>query len=64
MFFDNVYGSQWPAGAIVEMFCVRYRIVVNYGTYGEVERLSDGVVFYRWFWECLDERAVLVLNPV
>ncbi|MCP4528539.1 MAG: hypothetical protein GY833_21890 [Aestuariibacter sp.] len=62
---DNryTYGSDWPAGSVIEMFGTQYRIRENNGTSGEVEYLDGTFATSNFSWWYADEKAVLVSRP-
>lgn len=61
----NAYGSDWPEGAVIEMFGERFRITENLGRYGAVVSLEpdDDSFYARFYWQYGSDRAVLISTP-
>ncbi len=62
---DNplTYGTDWPAGAVIEMFDTKYRIRENTGRSGTVEYLDGTFATSNFSWWYMDEKATLVSLP-
>lgn len=59
----NTYGSDWPVGAVIEMFDEQLRIRENSGCRGVVETLDGKFVSNRFYWQFGSDRAVLISSP-
>lgn len=56
----EVYGSDWPAGSIIEMFGEQLRILENNGDRGRVEALDGEFISNRFYWEYQGDSAILI----
>lgn len=57
------YGTDWPAGSVIEMFETQYRIIENNGRSGSVEYLNGEFATSNFSWWYMDEKAVLISRP-
>ncbi|MFK5950997.1 MAG: hypothetical protein QM500_19770 [Methylococcales bacterium] len=60
MSLTEIYGANWPVGAVIEMYGERYRIRENRGAGGHVETLDGISANTRFLWEFQGDKAKLI----
>jgi hypothetical protein len=60
MSLTQVYGSDWPPGAIIEMYGEQYRIRKNNGATGHVEHIDGISANNRFYWKFQGDEATLI----
>ncbi|MFT6904192.1 MAG: hypothetical protein ACJAS1_000842 [Oleiphilaceae bacterium] len=60
MSLTQIYGSDWPIGATIEMYGEKYRIRKNHGASGEVEYLDGIAANNRFLWTFEGDKASLI----